>query len=200
MSDRIVVLHKVTPVTSLPSVMAGPVLLLLILKLYTLNIQNFRSFASFIILVFTADSCFLPMMFFQTGIWSRISLTTLNCSKTPAWEKMCVGTGWWRLGSYLKLIAWGRHLWTARATRKGLGPLSEDSMQEEKQISQCGDCPGACWARRRKDLSFKTKHKGLPVVWAGGKAASFSRGIPLCELKPVTSPGITVPREAKEFQ
>lgn len=94
MSDRTVVLHKVTPVTSLPSVVAGPVLLLLVLKLYTLNIQNFRSFASFIILVFTADSCFLPMMFFQPGIWSRISLTTLNCSKTPAWEKMCVGMGW----------------------------------------------------------------------------------------------------------
>lgn len=59
-------------------------------------------------------------------------------------------------------------------------------MQEEKQISQCGDCPGPCWVRRQKNLSFKTKHKGLPVVFAAA-----SRGIPLCELKPVTTPGIT---------
>lgn len=62
-------------------------------------------------------------------------------------------------------------------------------MQEEKQISQSGDCPGPCWVRRQKNLSSKTSHK--PVVCAGGKAASFSRGIPLCELKPVTTPGIT---------
>lgn len=65
-------------------------------------------------------------------------------------------------------------------------------MQEEKQICQSGDCPGPCWARRQKNLSFKTKHKVLPMLCAGGKAASSSRGIPLCELRlSVTSPGIT---------
>lgn len=43
MSDRVVLLHQIAPVTNLTSVAATPILLLMILKLYTLNIQNFRS-------------------------------------------------------------------------------------------------------------------------------------------------------------
>lgn len=58
MSDRIVVLHKIKPVTSLPSE-AAPILLLLILKLYTLNIQNVRSLPalSFLCSLQAAVSC-----------------------------------------------------------------------------------------------------------------------------------------------
>lgn len=130
------------------------------------------------------------MVFSQTGISARAGWVWPPL--TAAWEKMYFGMGWWGLTLiYLKLTAWDRHLWTARATRKGLGPLSEDSMQEEKQISQSGDCPGRCWVRRQKNLFFKTKHKCVPVVCAGGKAASLSRGIPLCELKRARCPGIT---------
>lgn len=130
------------------------------------------------------------MVFSQTGISAGAGWVWPPL--TAAWEKMYFGMGWWGLTLiYLKLAAWDRHLWTARATRKGLGPLSEDSMQEEKQISQSGDCPGPCWVRRQKNLFFKTNHKCVPVVCAGGKAASLSRGIPLCELKPARCPGIT---------